>query len=331
MSVPLQLVSMGKALPARRVTSAELETRMRLEPGWIAARSGVEIRHYAEDSDSNASLGAAALQQALDRAGLNFTDIDLLINASGSYDHPIPDTSCLIQRALGQGDSGVPCFSVDATCLSFISALDVAAAFIGTGRYRRIAIVSSEISSRSLNDNEWESATLLGDGAAAAIVQRTPEGESSAMLAARMETYGNSAFHIHIPAGGNARHPRHADVNPEEFTLTMNGIAVLTKAFRRLRSFRRELLSGLDFTLEEIDLFVPHQASRVALDKIRKLLNLSEDQCVDILATHGNCIAASIPMALHDAIQAGRLQRGQRFCLLGTGSGLSLGAMVLRY
>lgn len=331
MSLPLQLVSMGKALPARTVTSAELEKHMHLEPGWILARSGVNVRHYAEVGDTNASLGAKALQRALDKAQLQFTDIDLLINASGSYDHPIPDTSCLIQRELGQGDSGVPCFSVDATCLSFISALDVASAFLATGRYKRIAIVSSEISSRSLNPNEWESATLLGDGAAAAIVQRTPVNQHSALLASRMETYGNGAMHIHIPAGGNVQHPRVEDVSPEAFTVTMNGLAVLTKALRRLRSFRRELFAGLDFQLGDIDLFVPHQASRVSLDKIKQLLDLQDQQFVDILADHGNCIAASIPMALHDAIEAGRLQRGQRFCLLGTGAGLSLGAMVLKY
>lgn len=330
MSVPLQIVSMGKYLPPRRVSAVELEAEMGLSPGWIQERSGVAFRHFAGPEESNASMGAAALQQALGRAGMVFEDIDLLINASGSYDYPIPDTSCLIQRALGKGDSGVPCFTVDATCLSFIAALDVVAAFVASGRYRRIAIVSSEIASRSLNYQEWESATLLGDGAAAAILQ-SPEGGPSALLSSRMETYGNGAFHTHVPAGGNARHPRQGDVTQDEYTFHMNGRAILTTAFKRLRGFNKNLFAGLDFSLREVDIFVPHQASGVALEKAQQLFHLNDAQFVSNLETHGNCIAASIPMALHDAIADGRLVRGQRVCLLGTGAGLSLGGAVLIY
>lgn len=330
MSVPLQIVSMGKYLPTRQVTAAELEAEMGLEPGFIVEKSGVAVRHFVGPGEVNSTMGAKALQQALDKAGMVFEDLDLLINASGSYDYPIPETSCLIQKALGKGDSGIPCFTVDATCLSFIAALDVAAAFMASGRYRRIAIVSTEIASRSLNYAEWESATLLGDGAAAAILQ-TPEGGSSALISARMETYGNGAFHTFVAGGGNARHPRHDDVQDNEYTFSMNGLAVLTSAFKRLRSFNKKLFAGLDFTLKEVDIFVPHQASRVALEKAQQLFGLSDAQFVNHLATHGNCIAASIPMALHDAIEGGRLQRGGRVCLLGTGAGLSIGGAVLIY
>lgn len=329
MSVPLQIVSMGKYLPGRQVSAAELETQIGLEPGFIVEKSGVALRHFVTPGESNSTMGAAALQQALDKAGLAFEDLDLMINASGSYDYPIPETSCLIQRALGKGDSGVPCFTVDSTCLSFITALDVAGAFIASGRYRRIGIVSSEVASRSLNYKEWESATLLGDGAAAAIVERS-EGVS-ALLSSRMETYGHGAFHTHVAGGGNVRHPRHDNVDPDEYTFSMNGLAVLTTAFKRLRTFNKKLFAGLDFQLSEVDIFVPHQASRVALEKAQQLFRLSDEQFVSNLETHGNCIAASIPMALHDAIAAGRLQRGNRVCLLGTGAGLSIGGAVLIY
>lgn len=330
MLAPLKIVSMGKYLPARQITAAELEQRMGLEPGWIEAKSGVSIRHFATQ-DSNSSMGAQALQEALQRAELRFEDLDLLINASGSYDQPIPDTACLIQRALGKGDSGVPCFTVDATCLSFITALDVAAAFLSSGRYRRIAIVSSEIASKSLNYQDKETASLLGDGAAAAIVERSEAGESSALLSCRMETYGTGAFYTQLPGGGNLRHPLDGDLRPEEYTFQMNGLAILTIAFKRLRGFVKQLFGPLDFKLQEVDLFVPHQASKVALEKAQSFFKLSDAQFVNHLATHGNCIAASIPMALYDAIEAGRAERGQHICLLGTGAGLSLGGAVLRF
>lgn len=330
MSSPLKIVAMGKHLPARQVHAAELEEELGLEPGWIMAKNGVATRYYAHPDESNSDLGAKALQKALDKAGMAYQELDLILNASGSYDYPIPETSALIQKKMGQGKSGIPSFSVDATCLSFVAALDVAAAFMQAGRYRTIAIVSTEISSRSLNPDEKESATLLGDGAAAAIVQKVSE-QSSALLSSHMETYGDGAFYTCVKGGGNARHPRSPEVADSEFTFHMNGPAVLGMAFRKLRPVVKKLFSELDFSLQEVDLFVPHQASKVALEKAQKFFRLSDQQFVNYLSQHGNCIAASIPMALHDAIEAGRIQRGGRICLLGTAAGLSVGGAVLIY
>ncbi|MBF2052140.1 MAG: beta-ketoacyl-ACP synthase III [Candidatus Sericytochromatia bacterium] len=330
MSVPLQILAMGKYLPPRQVSAAELEARLNLSHGWIEAKNGVSVRHYV-DGESNSDLGAKALQRALDKAGLAYEELDLLINASGSYDYPIPETSALIQDKMGQGNSGMPSFTVDATCLSFVTALDVAGAFIASGRYRTIAIVSSEVASKSLNPAEKESATLLGDGAAAAIVRRAPEGSPSALLSSVMETYGSGAMYTHVKGGGNVCHPRDAGVRDSDFTFHMDGPAVLGSAFRRLRPFVKKLFGPLDFSLQEVDLFVPHQASKVALEKAQRFFRLRDEQFANYLAQHGNCIAASIPMALHDAIEAGRIQRGGRICLLGTAAGLSVGGAVLIY
>lgn len=329
MSVPLQILAMGKYLPSHQVSSTELESQLNLSPGWIEAKNGVSVRHYVTH-ESNSDLGAQALQRALDKAKLAYEDLDLLINASGSYDYPIPETSALIQAKMGQGNSGMPSFTVDATCLSFVTALDVAGAFLASGRYRTIAIVSAEVSSKSLNPTEKESATLLGDGAAAAIVQLAPDS-GSALLSSAMETYGSGAMYTHVRGGGNVCHPRDPEVNKADFTFHMDGPAVLGSAFRRLRPFVKKLFAELDFNLQDVDLFVPHQASKVALEKAQHFFRLSDAQFANYLAQHGNCIAASIPMALHDAIEAGRIQRGGRICLLGTAAGLSVGGAVLIY
>jgi 3-oxoacyl-[acyl-carrier-protein] synthase III len=330
MKKAVQIVGMGKYLPPRQVSASELEVQMGLESGWIMAKSGVALRHFVEE-DTNASMGAKALNQALERAGIAYEELDLIISAAGSYDYPIPDTSCLIQKSAGHGDSGIPSFTVDATCLSFITALDLASCLLDCGRYKQIAIVSSEAASKSLNYQEWESATLLGDGAAAAIVRATPAGEPSAVLSAAMETYGDGAFHTWVRGGGNVFHPRLESFDPEAYTFHMNGAAVLGMAFRKLRPFVKKLFAELDFSLQEVELFVPHQASKVALEKAQSLFRLSDQQFVSNLETHGNCIAASIPMALCDVIEQKRLQRGDRVCLLGTGAGLSLGGLVFVY
>ena len=291
------------------------------------------MRHWAAH-ESNAELGAQALTEALHNAGLAYEELDLILNASGSYDYPIPDTSCLIQRAMGKGRSGIPSFTIDATCLSFIAALDVAASFLASGRYQRIAIVSAEISSRSLNLDEKESATLLGDGAAAAIVGLAPEGEPSALLQSRLETYGDGAMYTYVKGGGNVLHPNaraHTESHPSDFTFHMDGPKVLGMAFKQLRPFLKALFKPLGFGLRDCEFIVPHQASKGALDTARRLFRWREDQYIDHLATHGNCIAASIPMALYDAIDQNRISRGDRVCLLGTGAGLSVGGLVLVY
>lgn len=327
--IPLKILGMGKYLPPRVIYSSTLEAEMGLKPGWILQKSGVEERRWAEH-ESNADLGAKALTEALENAGLVYEALDLIINASGSYDYPIPDTSCLIQRAMGKGRSGIPSFTVDATCLSFIAALEVAASFLASGRYRHIAIVSAEIASRSLNPEEKESATLLGDGAAAAIIGPAPEGEGSALLQSRLETYGDGALYTYVKGGGNILHPN-AGGTPADFTFHMDGPKVLGMAFKQLRPFLKTLFKPLGFGLRDCEFIVPHQASKGAIDTARRLFRWREDQYIDHLATHGNCIAASIPMALYDAIAQNRIARGDRVCLLGTGAGLSLGGLVLVY
>jgi 3-oxoacyl-[acyl-carrier-protein] synthase-3 len=331
MPTSLQIAGIGKYLPERRVASEDLEAQMGLEPGWILRTSGVAYRHYVSPHETNSLMGARALERALDQAGLAFEDLDLLLNASGSYEMPIPETACLIQKALGKGDSGIPCFTIDATCVSFVTAFDVATSLISSGRYRTIAIVSSEVASRSLNRAEWESATLLGDGAAAVILRPTPAGEPSAVLSAAMETYGDGALLTSVKGGGNALHPLHDPIAPEDYTFHMDGPAVLQTAFRKLPTFLPKLFEPTGFTMPEIDLLIPHQASKIALQRARRLFRLREDQIMSHLETHGNCIAASIPMALHDAIAEGRIQRGSRVCLLGTAAGLSIGGLVFIY
>lgn len=329
-AIPLKILGMGKYLPPRVVHSSTLEAQMSLKPGWILQKSGVEERRWAEH-ESNAELGAKALSEALENAGLAYEALDLIINASGSYDYPIPDTSCLIQRAMGKGRSGIPSFTVDATCLSFIAALEVAASFLASGRYQRIAIVSAEIASRSLNPEEKESTTLLGDGAAAAIVGLSPEGRTSALLQSRLETYGDGALYTYVKGGGNVLHPNASEGTAADFTFHMDGPKVLGMAFKHLRPFLKTLFKPLGYSLRDCEFIVPHQASKGALDTARRLFRWREDQYIDHLATHGNCMAASIPMALYDAIHQQRIARGDRVCLLGTGAGLSLGGVVLVY
>lgn len=326
----VKIVGMGKYLPEKVVTSEELEKKMGLEPGWAFNRSGVKERHFVTD-DTCATMGAKALTKALENANMEYEDLDVIIGASGSYDHPIPYNACLIQREMGKGDSGTPCWDIDSTCLSFVTALDIISHLIEVGKYQNVAIVTSEIASKSLNYDERESATLLGDGAAAAIVTKTPEGEPSKIITSAMFTYSKGAYNTYVKGGGNVLHPNDPNGKPEDYTFHMDGRQILEMAFEIIPVFFQELFKDLDFTVQDLDLFVPHQASKVALEMAQQAFGLSDKQYVNYLSTHGNCIAASIPMAFHDAIAENRVKRGDKVLLAGTAAGLSIGGVILNY
>lgn len=328
---PLKIVGMGKYLPNRRVSAKELEERHRIPKGWIIKYSGVEYRHYANDSETCAYMGAKALEEALQKADLVFEDLDLIVSASASFDYPIPHRACWIPKEMGKLEAGIPCFDLDSTCLSFITALDVVSSLLDGERYKRIAIVSSEISSKSLNYKDWESSTLLGDGAAAAIVALPNEGDSSAILNANMQTFSKGVAHTIVRAGGNVAHGRDKNIEDEAFTFDMRGRELLRLVMKITPSFVKGLFESLDFEAKDLDLCIPHQASKAGLKMGRRLLKLKEKQYFSHIETHGNCIAASIPMALYDAVEAGRVVRGNRVLLIGTGAGLSIGGVVLEY
>lgn len=326
----LKILGMGKYLPVRRVTAKELEELHQIPEGWIVEHSGVRYRHYAT-FETGAYMGAEALTEALAKANLIFEDLDLIISAGASFDHPIPHRACWIPKQMGKLEAGIPCFDVDSTCLSFITALDLASSLLDGQRYQKIAIVSSEISSKSLNYKEWESSTLLGDGAAAAIVGFVEEESSSKVLNANMQTFAKGVANTMVFAGGNAAHGRDKNIADEAFTFHMKGRELLRLVMKITPPFVQNLFQSLDFEVKDIDLCIPHQASKAGLKMGQRLLHLSENQYFSHLETHGNCIAASIPMALYDAIENKRIVRGDKVLLIGTGAGLSIGGLVLVY
>ena len=167
---PIKIRSIASYIPSQKISSEKLEQQLGLPKGWVMKANGVQNRYHVAAHETGAYMGAKALQKALDKAGLQFEDLDLLIDASGSFDHPIPHNACLIPKEMGILDAGIPCWDIDSTCLGFVTALDTASYLLEGKRYKNIAIVNSEIASKSLNPNDPKTATLFGDAATAAIV-----------------------------------------------------------------------------------------------------------------------------------------------------------------
>ncbi|MBX0331143.1 ketoacyl-ACP synthase III [Oscillochloris sp. ZM17-4] len=326
--LPVMIAGMGTYLPERVVTSAELERDWNLTPGWIMRVAGIRERRYA-DRETVAGMAAAAGRRALAAAGMTVSDIDLIIAASSAPQQTIPCTAAFIQRELGAPEGASACFDVNATCLSFLFAMQSAAHLLAAGSYRAALVVSSEIGGLSRNPADPASACLFGDAAAAAVLTRAPEGGASRVLWAQFATYSGGADLTAIPGGGSLHHPNDPATTPEMNMFHMDGSGVFRRAAKVLGPFVDSFLARTGWSHADVDVVVPHQASRHGVELVSTRLGFRPDQVVNNIAERGNCIAASIPLALAESLDAGRVSRGQRVMLLGTGAGLTLGALGL--
>ena len=328
-NLPLKIIGLGRYLPARIVPSSELEKICKLPAGWVERHNGVRERRWVTDETSS-FMAAQAAREALDEAGLKPSDLSLIINASGTGEQAIPDTGALIQRQLGLGKSGIPAMTVHNTCLSFVAAMDVAANFLNAGRYKNILIASADVASCGINPKEPESASLVGDAAAAVVVTRSGAGDQSMVHNAHLKTYGDGAYLTAIMGGGSARHPAKPNHNPDDDLFHMDGPAVLRMVRGIAADYLDELYPGLSKGLGDIDVVVPHQASKVGLMMLSRF-GWPQERIMSTLETLGNCVAASIPSTLYQAVRDGRIQRGDKVLLVGTGAGLSIGGLVMTY
>ncbi len=330
MKLPVKIAGLGWYLPERRVSSAELEQQLNLPAGWVERTTGVSERRYATH-ETSVSMGAAAARMALARAALTAADLDAIVCASTAPQQAIPCTAALLQRELSAPDGGSACFDVNATCLSFLVALQIAAHLVTGGLYRRVLIVSSELASRSLNPQEWESAVLFGDSAAAAVVTPAAAEEASAIWHSQVVTYSSGADLTSLVGGGTLHHPNDPLTTPLMNTFHMDGPAVFKKATRLLGPFLENFFAQLGWTRSQVNLVVPHQASRHGVELLTARLGFQPEQVFLNLPTRGNCISASIPLALSEAYDAGRLRRDDRVVLVGSGAGLTFGALALTF
>ncbi|MCC7052872.1 MAG: beta-ketoacyl-ACP synthase 3 [Gemmatimonadaceae bacterium] len=328
-ALPVRITGIGCYLPSRIVTNAELESQLGLEPGWIFDRTGVRERRRCT-GESAAMMAAAAARDALVMAGLDARDLTAIIGASSTPQQAIPCTAVFVQRELGAPEGATACFDVNATCLSFLAALDVAARLVCGGAHRHVLVFSSENAGRSLNPDEPESAVLFGD-AAAAVVVSPASGTGSALHGVHLRTWHSGAELSQIRGGGTLHHPNDPATTRGDNLFAMRGPSLFRKAAPLLLPFIDGVCDGAGWTRSDIAAVVPHQASRHGIELGWKRLGFREEQVITNLATRGNCIAASIPLAFAESIAAGRIVRGDRVLLFGLAAGLSLGGCAITY
>lgn len=326
----IKIVGLGKYLPEKIVTSAELEKQLNIPSGWVAQTTGVVSRRYAS-GETVSQMAASAAQSALRMAGMQPADLDAIIGASASVRQAIPCTAAFVQRELGAPDGESACFDLNATCLGFVFALQTAAHLIAAGVYKNVLIFSSELATFSRNPNQWESAVLFGDGAAAAVVSAAQPGEASVIWHSRFVTYSSGAELTQLVGGGTLHHPNDPATTPEMNMFDMDGPSVFKKAARLVPPFLNEFAKTSGIKNGDYDQVIPHQASGHGLKLLTTRFGFHPERVFNHIHERGNCISASIPLALTEAVEAGRVKRGDKVLLLGTGAGLSVGGLAFTF
>jgi 3-oxoacyl-[acyl-carrier-protein] synthase III len=326
---PIRILGTGKYVP-QIVPSEVLESKYGLPEGWSETHSGVRSRYHV-GKESSAEMGAKALEMAMEMAGVSLPDLDLIISGSASFDYPLPHQSSAIKREMKDGlNCQVPTMDVGSSCLSFLSAFEVAASLLNGQSYRKIAIVSSEIASKGINPDNWETLTLFGDGAAACILGFEAEGDSRFYMAVQ-RTYSEGFFDSIIKGGGNKHFFKDYPYDPALHSFGMHGKNLLRLALKTLPEFLQDFFAGMPISVAQIDCIIPHQASKSGIGLLQQIVPELSDKVKQNLLTHGNCIAASIPILLHDLIHSGEIKRGYHCFFIGTAAGVSVGGMLIKY
>lgn len=317
----------GIALPEYVIQSSHIDATQDWPAGQTEKTTGVASRHYVTH-ETPTSMAVAAIEQAIDNSDITLNDIDCIISASSTLEQLIPCSAAKIHKQLPLTHP-IPAFDINMTCLSAVKALDVAHALLSTQRYNNIMIVSSEIASIGLDWSVRETGGLFGDGAAALIVSQSTDSRTR-ILASHFETYSEGFEFCQVRGYGTLHQPSKTDGEYHPFELfEMKGKSVFKMTTHHIKGFVERALAKTAYQIDDLDWVIPHQASQLGLQHIEKRLNIAPGRMVNILKHRGNQIAASIPSALHELLQSGKVKPGDKVMLLGTSAGLSFGAIIL--
>lgn len=325
----VRILGTASSVPGTILDHEQLDARYGFAPGTSLKQTGVKTR-FLSTTETASFLAVKACNEALLASGMSWDDVDCLVAASATMDQALPYNAAMIHAELGLQERRTTTFDIGASCMSFLTALDICSTLIDAGRFRRVMIVSADISTFTTDCSDLRTNGIFGDGAAACLIGRAEEGEAASILGARSMTLSEGVTHCQIRAGGSRFHRRVPNSNGNSF-FEMNPRPLYGLIAREMPGFVKVLLEDVGLAMRDIDLVVPHQASALALKHITRMLKLPSDRMVDISSTHANQVGASLPTALHFGLGRADIQRGSKLLLLGSGAGVTIGGMVLVY
>lgn len=321
------IAGVGICIPETVLTNSDFAKTMNTSDEWIRTMTGIRERHIVDPAQATSDLGVVAAQQAMIQAGINRADVDLIIVATMSPDLLMPATACIIQERLGIKNT--PAFDVSAGCSGFIYALVAGSQFISTGLYRTVLVIGAETNSRIANWEDPGSCLVVGDGAGAVVLQ--PSLPEHGILSMCLGADGSGVKHLYIPAGGTRTAVTAENIAAKMHKVKMDGQEVFQFAMRMLPKVTEQALEMASISKDEVALIIPHQANLRIIEAAARRMDLPMDKFMVNVDRYGNTSSASIPIALHEALENGRIKPGDVVVLAGFGAGLTWGAVVMRW
>lgn len=321
------IIGMGHAYPEGILTNADLERIVETSDEWITTRTGIKQRHKAADNEYTSQFGTRAAQMALDRAGLKPEDIDIIVCATTTPDQIMPSTGALIQAQLGAVNAAG--MDVFAACSGFLYGLTMVESMIRTGQIRYALVIGAEVLTKYVDYTDRSTCVIFGDGAGAAVVGPVPEGKG--ILATKIRSDGRYEEQLYAPGGGTKLGTSHETIDNRLHFFKMKGNELFKVAVRSMADISAEMLEKAGYTVEDVDLVIPHQANQRITDAVASRLGVSEEKVYSNIAYHGNTSSASIPIALDECLEAGKIKEGSLVLLTAFGGGVTWGGTVIRF
>lgn len=321
------IIGMGHAYPEGLLTNADLEKIVETSDEWITTRTGIKQRHKAAENEYTSQFGTRAAQKALERANLKPEDIDVIVCATTTPDQIMPSTGALIQAQLGANNAaGMDLF---AACSGFLYGITMVEAMIRTGQIRYALVIGAEVLTKYVDYTDRGTCVIFGDGAGAAVLGAVGEGRG--ILATKIRSDGRFAEQLYAPGGGTKLGTTHETINNRDHFFKMKGNELFKVAVRSMAEISGEMLKKAGCAIEDVDLVIPHQANQRITDAVASRLGVPEDKVYSNIAQHGNTSSASIPIALDECLQSGKIGEGSLVLLTAFGGGVTWGGTVIRF
>jgi 3-oxoacyl-[acyl-carrier-protein] synthase-3 len=321
------IIGMGHAYPEGVLTNADLEKMVETSDEWITTRTGIKQRHKAAEDEYTSQFGTRAAQQALERAGLKPEDIDIIVCATTTPDQILPSTGALIQARLGATNAAG--MDVFAACSGFLYGLTMVESMIRTGQIRYALVIGAEILTKYVDYTDRSTCVIFGDGAGAAVLGPVEEGRG--ILATKIRSDGRYEEQLYAPGGGTKYGTTHETIDKRMHFFKMKGNELFKVAVRSMADISAEMLEKAGYTVADVDMVIPHQANQRITDAVASRLGVPEEKVYSNIAQHGNTSSASIPIALDECIQSGKIKEGDLVLLTAFGGGVTWGATVIRF